>query len=213
MSSPILTTLNFPAATLFRVSDFLHFLHSQGSSSCPPQDVGPSSRTLGALSPVSPPPCQPSRASPGGACCGSRSLWQRCPLLPVTYWSLASSCESQRPRLPAAVASGPPVPGMHPGGDAPQWRLCYKSCHWQPVCSPRSAARLPFAPRPAVVPVGVVRALLLPVHAWAALYVQLVVVTVACEARRGCFRAVETLPWKLHRSIRPDTSSLSGRCL
>ena len=76
MSSPILTTLNFPAATLFRVSDFLHFLHSQGSSSCPPQDVGPSSRTLGALSPVSPPsPCQPSRASPGRACCGSRSLW------------------------------------------------------------------------------------------------------------------------------------------
>ena len=46
--------------------DFLHAPNDQGSPSGPPQDVGPSSSYLGAVSPVSPPP-SPSPSSPGGA--------------------------------------------------------------------------------------------------------------------------------------------------
>ena len=64
-SSPILNILNFPPALLFfgtsvgpwfSSSPLGHTPDDQGSSFCPPQDVSPSSRTLGTLPPVSLPP-------------------------------------------------------------------------------------------------------------------------------------------------------------
>ena len=66
-SSPILNILNFSSALLFFGTSLGPWFsssplghspddHWQGSSFCPPQDVSPSSRTLGTLSPVSPPP-------------------------------------------------------------------------------------------------------------------------------------------------------------
>ena len=48
------------------VPDFFHAPIDQGSPSRPPQHVGPASRSLGAVSPVSPPPST-GLLSPGGA--------------------------------------------------------------------------------------------------------------------------------------------------
>ena len=82
LSSPILNTLTFSAAVLFcgsGVPDFFHAPIDQGSPSGPLQDVGPASRSLGAFSPVSPPPSPgpiSSFSGPGVGLGGSHSLWQ-----------------------------------------------------------------------------------------------------------------------------------------
>ena len=65
--SPILNTLTFSAVVLFRGSlTFLHAPMAQGSPSGPPPDIGPATRSPGAVSPVSPSP-SPGPHSQGGA--------------------------------------------------------------------------------------------------------------------------------------------------
>ena len=60
-----------------RVPDFLHTPKNQGSPSGPPQDVGPLLQSLGAMSPLSPPPSQSPLSPP--PCSGAAG----CPLLPA----------------------------------------------------------------------------------------------------------------------------------
>ena len=89
LSSPILrlNTLNFfRRCAVPWVPDFIHAPIDRGSPSGPPQDVGPSSRSLGAVPPVSPPPPYP--LSPGGAW----AIRNRSGRL-----STAPDCESQSP--------------------------------------------------------------------------------------------------------------------
>ena len=86
-SSPILNTLNISVAMLFSgsLSFFTHLKPGLPFRPRPSQDVGPSSRTLGTLSPVSLPP------SPGPPSPGERPLFVLAlALLPATSGTLRS---------------------------------------------------------------------------------------------------------------------------
>ena len=134
------------------VPDFLHAPYNQGSSSGPPQNVGPSSRTLGSrwdLSPMTPTPPPPDQPSHGGALavCNSSGRQSTAPNhLQVRDPAVLSpgSCKS-RPQQPSAAVSGPSVPAVHQcrpgGGDQPLWRLCCTS--YPLLCS--APELLPFS--------------------------------------------------------------------
>ena len=120
----------------------------------PPQDVGPASRFLGAISPVSPPP------SPGPLPRGEPRWFALavagCPLLPAT----------SGPPRPCAPVVERPADGQH------LWQLL--PIHFRRRSRARAEPRQHVLPaRPGVVLVGAIWALLLPVLARAPLLARL----------------------------------------
>ena len=114
LSCPILNTLTFTffcccADPSRWVPDFFHAPIDQGSPSGPPQDVVPASRSLGAVSPVAPPPGQ---LSPGGASAIlTRSGWlSTAPRHLLPSAALSTGRGASRRRSTSVVASGSSFP-------------------------------------------------------------------------------------------------------
>ena len=95
------------------VLDFLHAPNDKGSPFCLPQDIGPSSRSLGAVSPVLP---SPSHASP---LLGERWLFSialaGCPLIPATSKRTPGRAarDEPGPRSRWAAGASPDPPHTH----------------------------------------------------------------------------------------------------
>ena len=168
------------------VPEFLHAPNDHWSSSGPPQDICPSSRTLGTLFPVSPPPSKspdqvPGRPSPEGAsavltCSGRLRLG--CPLLPansgtVRHCALAATSPGdhkplrwhqglhfrRRPSAAPRRRRSGPLSSLWHDLHAPTTSLWAAPFHTLP-----EAVLVPPG-RPGEVTVGVARALLVPARA------------------------------------------------
>ena len=174
LRSPVPTWVPWISYAVRWVPDLLYASIDQESPFDPPQEVDASSRSLGAVSPVSPPP-SPGQLSPGGASVIStrsgRLSTAHCHLWCCKALSTGSGASRRRPAAAAASGSSLPAALARRRGSA------------------RAEPRLHVLPaRQGVVIVGDTRALPLPVPARAPLLVRQIALSIVSLTTRMAFR-------------------------